>query len=372
MLERPIFVLGTMRSGSTLFRLILDAHPRIAISEETGFMGALAATKQIPHWQHGRGWFQRLGWSEQEFDERLREFYAGLFERHALAQGKQRWGEKTPFHALHVPQMASVFPDAVFVGIVRHPGAVVHSLTTKFHYSLEDAAQYWASTNKEILRRGLELGDGRFSLLRYEDLVQRPEETLRELMDWLGEPWSDSLLRHNDVQAAQGAPRISAGNTRTRDPISPELADRWAEAFDEPQHELLAATTGELAGFFGYDPARSGTSGPLVASDPSGRRHLLTGDALARRQRGSEAVSLEETDEAVIMPDMSAAELAKRLQQAEAALTRLRSRRSVRWSTSFRRTQRRVAGLPVELRSAAGQALRRRGAGGAAGSDSRQ
>ena len=37
----PIFVVGTMRSGSTLFRLILDAHPNIAISEETGFMGGL-------------------------------------------------------------------------------------------------------------------------------------------------------------------------------------------------------------------------------------------------------------------------------------------------------------------------------------------
>src|SRR3954463_2695033 len=94
----PIFVVGTMRSGSTLFRLVLDAHPHIAIPEETGFMGALAATKQIPGWRHGRGWFERIGWSEAEFDARLRDFYSGLFERHARSQGKQRWGEKTPMH----------------------------------------------------------------------------------------------------------------------------------------------------------------------------------------------------------------------------------------------------------------------------------
>ncbi len=55
MLDRPIFICGTMRSGSTLFRLILDSHPNISISEETGFMGALTATKRIPNWQHGVG-----------------------------------------------------------------------------------------------------------------------------------------------------------------------------------------------------------------------------------------------------------------------------------------------------------------------------
>jgi hypothetical protein len=64
-------------------------------------------------------------------------------------------------------------------------------------------------------------------------------------------------------------------------------------------------------------------------------------------------VSLEDVPEAVIMPEMSPAELAKRLQIAEAALARVRSSRAVRWSNAARRTQRRITGLPVELFSAA-------------------
>src|SRR3954470_340371 len=258
MFERPIFVVGSMRSGSTLFRLILDAHPRIAISEETGFMGGLAAAKHIPNWRHGRNWYERLGFSEQEFDARLREFYAGLFERHALAQGKQRWGEKTPFHSRHIAEMATVFPDAVFVGIVRHPGAVVHSLMRKFHYGAEDAAAYWDSTNREILRRGLELGEQRFALLRYEDLVQHPEETLHDLVDFLGEPWSDDLLRHQEIQAARGTPRVSAGKTGTRDPITTDLAHRWADGLPPADRELLDAVAGPLARFLGYEPTAPG------------------------------------------------------------------------------------------------------------------
>jgi hypothetical protein len=348
MLARPIFVVGSMRSGSTLIRLILDAHPHIAIPEETGFMGGLAAAKRIPNWAHGDGWYERLGWNEKEFDARLREFYAGMFERYALAQGKQRWGEKTPFHSRHMAEMAAVFPDAVFVGIVRHPGAVVHSLVSKFHYTAADAVAYWDGTNKEILRRGLELEDHRFVLLRYEDLVTRPEPTLRELVDFLDEPWSDDLLRHNDVQAARGTPRISAGKTRTRDAIKDSLAHQWADELAPAEAELIATRAGQLAGFFGYDPGAPTALEPLVRHG-DGRSSLLTRAALAARQEGAGAVPLEQAEEAVIMPEMSPAELAKRLQVAEAALARVRSSRAVRWTHAARRAQRRVAGVPVEL-----------------------
>jgi Sulfotransferase family len=360
MLARPIFIVGTMRSGSTLFRLVLDAHPRIAISEETGFMGAVAATKRIPNWHRGEGWFERIGWTEDELDARLREFWSGMFERHALAEGKQRWGEKTPFHSRHMSSMATVFPDAVFVGIVRHPGAVVHSLMRKFHYGIADAAAYWDVTNREILRRGVELGADRFALVRYEDLVQQPKETLLELFEWLDEPWSDDVLHHNDVQAARGAPLISAGGTRPRDRITPELADRWAEVLPAQERELLIQRTGAVAALLGYDAARPGTAGDLGMGDSENQTRLLTGAALDRRLRAAGTVSLEESSEAVVMPEMSAAELGKRLQQAEAALVRIRSRRAVRWSNALRRTQRSVTGLPSQLLSRAERATRRR------------
>src|SRR3954451_17912952 len=251
MLERPVFIVGSMRSGSTLFRLILDSHPHIAIGEETGFMGAIAATKEIPHWPHGHGWFERIGWTESEFDERLRDFYGGLFARHALTQGKRGWGEKTPFHSRHIPQMAKIFPDAVFAGIVRHPGAVVHSLQRNFHYKFEDAVGYWVATNQEILERGSELGGERFALLRYEDLVTSPEPPLREVIEWLGEAWSDDLLRHTAFHAARGTPRVSAGGTHTHVPIRSDLADRWIESFQEPELESLTSRTAELAAVLG-------------------------------------------------------------------------------------------------------------------------
>ena len=133
-MDSPIFVVGSMRSGSTLLRLVLDSHERIAIGHETGFMGAVAATVQIPGWLHGKDWYLRLGWSREELDARIADFYGGIFGRYAEQQGKARWGDKTPFHTYHMTQMAHIFPTSVFVGIVRHPGAVATSLRDKFHY----------------------------------------------------------------------------------------------------------------------------------------------------------------------------------------------------------------------------------------------
>lgn len=339
----PIFIVGSMRSGSTLFRLILDSHPHIAISEETGFMGALAATKAIPNWKHGREWFGRLGWSETELDDRLREFYSGMFTRYAASQGKQRWGDKTPLHSRHIPEMARIFPNAVFVGITRHPGAVVSSLRRSFHYGVADAASYWETTNADVVRCGADLGDDRFALLRYEDLVGTPEPVLRELMSWLGEPWSDDLLRHHDVQLAKGAPRLVDGHTNSREPIRGDRAERWARALTATELETVRGTTGPLAEFFGYDPSEP-RQAPLVDENTAtGYRHLLTGDVLAKRQRDHGDLDLSRRLEPLVVPEMGTEELVKRLRQAEFSLARIRSRPSVRLADSVRRAQRRVS-----------------------------
>lgn len=361
-MQRPIFIVGTMRSGSTLFRLMLDSHPRIAIGEETGFMGALEATKAIPSWRYGREWYGRLGWSEDELDRRLREFYSGMFDRFAAEQGKVRWGDKTPFHSWHVASLARTFPDAVFVAIVRHPGAVVSSMQNRFHYTVREAAEYWENTNTEILRHAAELGDERFALVRYEDLVGAAEATMRELLAWLGEPWSDDVLRHGEVQAAKGTPRVVDGKTSSREPIDAERADRWTSEVALPDRHLVSSIAGPLAEFLGYTTI---STEPLAGPDVVG--HLLSGGQVARRQRAcTEQLSFAPREQGIVLAEMSKIELADRLRRAETSLARLRSRPVVRYSEAIRRAQRRLArSRAAEVLSASrGFLLRRPGYSG--------
>jgi hypothetical protein len=333
--DGPVFVVGSMRSGSTLLRLILDSHPRIAISAETGFMGALMSTKRIPNWKYGGEWFQRINWSETELDERLREFYTGMFARYAEEQGKARWGEKTPFHTEHITTMARVFPTSVFVGLVRHPGAVAASLRTSFHYTFTEALEYWAATNLAMVDAARFLGD-RFVLCRYEDLVTDDEPVLREVMLTIGEEFSPDLLRHHDVQQQQGAPRIVEGATNTRDPVDPRRAHRWTDNLTADDRQALERLA-PLIGFFGYSPLETQDRDSWEA--PSGRVWTMTGDDVAdRRERWHERVDFDSTPQ-VPEIDGDPAELARRLSHVEATLTRVRSRRAVRLADAARELQ---------------------------------
>lgn len=331
----PVFVVGSMRSGSTMLRLILDSHPHIAIGGETGFMGALLATKRIPDFKFGSEWYERLNWTEQELDERLREFYGGMFSRHAEQQGKQRWGEKTPFHTAHMAEMASVFPDAIFVGIVRHPGAVATSLR-KFHYSFPDGLAYWAATNLDLVRAGADLGD-RFALCRYEDLVLDGEPVLRELMSFLDEPWHQDLLEHHRVQREKGAPRVVEGSTVTHDPIDATRAAQWANGASADDLDALESTAG-LAGFFGYDPVHPTPRQSLTLAARPDTWTVSGRDLALRRRDWNGRVDFEMRLPSGVL-DASPEELAARLARVEGALARTRSRKAVRIADALRKVQ---------------------------------
>ncbi|MGI8693438.1 MAG: sulfotransferase family protein [Geodermatophilaceae bacterium] len=331
----PVFILGSMRSGSTMLRLILDSHENISIGAETGFMGAVAATKAVPGWTYGKDWYRRIAWTEDEIDARLREFYGGMFQRYAASNGKRRWGDKTPFHTAHVAQMARVFPDSVFVGIVRHPGAVAVSLQNNFHYTFDAAVSYWAATNLEVVREGTKLGP-RFVALRYEDLVVEREPVLRELVRWLGEPWSPSLLQHERVQRDRGTPRATDGSTSTRDPIDVKRASNWSREL-KPENESVLKEVGDLAAFFGYDALGAGDRLPLACG--AGRQWLPDGtDLLARRSEWAGRVDFEQR-RPVVDVDADAVELATRLDRVERTLARVRSRKAVRISDAIRTVQ---------------------------------
>jgi len=264
-----------MRSGSTLLRLILDSHERIAIGPESGFVRAVPFIKNLPPWTSGPGWYRRLGLSEQEMDARIAGFFDGLFRQYAEAQGKVRWGDKTPQNVGQMAFLARLFPEAVFVGTVRHPGAVVASLRRRGR-PFAQSLRLWTERNQELVRSGEDLGD-RFAVVRYEDLVRRPEPVLRKLVAFLDEPWTDSLLVHHEVQRAKGAPKITDGGTRTQDPIDSSRVDQWRGSLTPEQRRIIGTATAGLLELFGY------TCDGVDELEPA--ELLLDGAALVRRRQ---------------------------------------------------------------------------------------
>lgn len=340
--DHPIFVLGAHRSGTTLLRLILDSHPRIAIPEETGFLRSAANAKTIPGWKHGPGWYHRLGVTDPEFVERLRDFYVPMFEAHAAREGKARWGEKTPLHVWHLDLLEAMFPEARTIGIVRHPAAVVNSLINRWNHGFEEAIHKWVDMNMTILSHGVRVGD-RFALCRYEDLVDAPGSVLADLLAFLGEDWDDVVLQHHDEQRAKGAPRAVEGGARPRDPIDPSRAQGWRTMLTRDQLDGIADGVNPLAGFLGYE-VHSAEYEPLCAVEqPATGPRVVRGHQI-EALRSAHSAEVPEFRPASEIPDelddLTHDQLQVRLTEAERALSRMRSRRAILVANAFRRLRR--------------------------------
>jgi Sulfotransferase family len=255
-------MIGAMGSGTTLLRLMLDSHPHIAIPGETGFMRAYNAHQFIPFKWSGRNWARRLGWSREELDRELAQFYERLFMRYVEKHGARRWGDKTPLHTFHIDDMARLYPEAVFVGVVRHPGGEVGSCMNRFGHSLGRATYHYLRYTKEVARQAARHKD-RFVVVRYEDLVLQPERALRDLLEWLGEPWSDQVLSHHTIQANRGGKLKVEGGTRVDEPIDTSRIEKWTRTLDEPARRKVARRLGALGEFFGYSMADPKALKPL-------------------------------------------------------------------------------------------------------------
>ena len=186
--------------------------------------------------------------------------------RYAEQHGKRRWGEKTPLHTWHLDDMAGLFPDAQFVGVVRHPFGSIASNMSRFSSKLARAAWQWAQSSKELAAQAARRPD-RFVIVRYEDLVRRPEPVLRELLDWLGEPWSPLVLEHHAVQERRGGEREVEGRSRADDPIDGSRVGKWTAAMKDDHRRWLSERLARLAAFYGYALDDPDALAPLAGDD---------------------------------------------------------------------------------------------------------
>lgn len=245
LLDRPIFVIGAQRSGTTLLRLMLDAHPDVAIGPETAFARGVDALVESPFFGHGDQWYEQYGWSRDRLERAAAALYGEVFSSWARSMGAVRWGEKTPVHRYHVPRLATWFPDAQFVGLVRHPGAVASS-RERWGYDWTATLRDWAASGRYLLEACDLLDAHRVLLLRYEDLVDDPEAAMRRLCTFLDLPWSPLVLEHHRAPRAEVNEERTLGGTDTSAGIDPSKAHRWASRATDEQRALLAAKEATL------------------------------------------------------------------------------------------------------------------------------
>ncbi len=188
-MNRPIFVVGCQRSGTTLLRLMLDSHPRISCGPETKFLFDFADLAERT---------RLYGLPDEYWNRKIADFFDSFQTDYARARGKVRWAAKTPRYALLLDFIDDLFPTCQIVHVIRDGRDVVASHRHRWGYASGlKAVVKWPRYIHTVRRFAETLPAQRYHEVRYEALVTDPEAVMRRLLDFLGEPWDSAVLEHD-------------------------------------------------------------------------------------------------------------------------------------------------------------------------------
>ncbi|HEX4079019.1 MAG TPA: sulfotransferase [Rhizomicrobium sp.] len=247
-----VFLLGFMRSGTTLLETILASSPDVCASDEREFLAEPA--RQFLFNDEG---LDRLAVLDERELARWRNYYWSAIENAGFATRNKVFVNKQPFNSLRLPLIARLFPEARIVLAVRDPRDVVFScfrhrfepnpLTFEF-LRLDDCARFYAATMElvALCRPRLTL---RLHEHHYETIIDRFEECVRGVCDFTGIDWSESMrefvaasgvISRRSQSAAQVRRGLYSGGIgqwrRYRKPLGPvfPVLRSWVERFGYP------------------------------------------------------------------------------------------------------------------------------------------
>jgi hypothetical protein len=276
--DSPIFIVGCPRSGTSLLRNLLRAHPRLTFPEESHFIPAFyraygdpenerearALAARILAASRVKAWGLTLDPSAFAGDRSFARVAARIYEAWAEKQQKPRWGDKTPGYVLEIPLLLKLFPGAKILHIVRDGRDVALSW---LRYgigprNLYTAARMWSDMVRAGRRAGAVLAPERCLEVRYETLLAEPAAVMREVCAFLGEPFTDAVLRPN-TSAGEGAADpgklnyFFIGKPRGPRPRQTEIvaayAGKWKQTMTPAARMLFESAAGDLLRELGYE-----------------------------------------------------------------------------------------------------------------------
>ncbi len=292
------FVVGVGRSGTTLLRLMLDAHPELAIPPETHFLPALIklyaggrepnTDELVEAVETHPGW-RDFGMDENElriaFAARaglgspgdaagaIRAFYAA----YASAHEKPRWGDKTPVYIESIAQIGAALGDqARFVHLIRDGRDVAVSRGARAvkrgreATPARDEAETWKRRIEGARAEANEVAH--YLELRYEDVIADAAPVLREVCEFIDLEYDPAMLDYHQRASERlselsdlpgkggkvrpGSERIAA-HALTSEPPRADRVERWRTELSEEAIAEYEDVAGELLHELGYPLAGS-------------------------------------------------------------------------------------------------------------------
>lgn len=229
--DKPVFIVGMPRSGTTLAEQIIASHPQAEGKGETEALrkicGEDEALAEAP---------------ENALEEMAENYLSSLTEG---AEDAARIIDKWPFNYLHLGQVQLLFPNAHVVYCRRDPLDVGVSCFQQYFISphawacdLNDIGRYQKACDK-LMAHWKDAAPLPILELPYEDMIADQEGTSRKLIDFIGLEWEDACLEFHISKR----PVQTASNWQVRKPIYSSSVGR-AEPYEEFLDGLKAGLTG--------------------------------------------------------------------------------------------------------------------------------
>jgi hypothetical protein len=275
--DRPVFVIGCPRSGTTLLTLMLSSHSRLAIPPETRFLLPVFRRRRSFGDLRGKGnrrrlartvvkkkgtKFRHLGLDPERVKKEIVEgpptlgsALAAPYRLYAQDRGKARWGDKRPTYFRNVGLIRELFPDAQIVHLVRDPRDCVASLKRMrwWRQGVAGATATWVHSVDCARRAQRTLPPDSFFELRYEDLVADPQGQLEKLCSFLGEAFEETMLEPQTEAARLPERQRSNWHRETQKEVGPRRIGAYAEVLTPEELALVEGATGSRMRRLGYD-----------------------------------------------------------------------------------------------------------------------
>jgi len=255
-----IFIGGIPRSGTTLMRAMLDAHPFVRCGEETRVIPRILALRA--QWKKSDKEWKRLqeaGVNDDVINAAISSFIVQVIAGHGSPA--PRLCNKDPFTLKSTTYLAEIFPNGKFVLMIRDGRATVHSIISRqvtiTGFNLNDFRQCltkWNAGISVMYDQCKSVGPTRCMMVYYEQLVLHPETEMRKLLHFLDLPWNSSVLNH---EALIGKDISLSKTERSSDqvikPVNLDALSKWVGHIPEDVVNEMASVAPMLS-VLGYDP----------------------------------------------------------------------------------------------------------------------
>jgi hypothetical protein len=273
--DNPFFIFGCPRSGTSLLSRMLGAHSNLAIPYESHLYNnvypavlrhadlALATTRarlvtEILRTEHIQMWAPPPRSADVLSAITRYDFHGiveGLLSSWAAAEGKPRWGEKTPQHTLCWRRILPAFPGAQVINVVRDGRDVALSYKRAFFgpKHVYPLAERWKQYLESAEEARAFLGEEAYLQVRYEDLLASPEQELRRICSFLKEDFDPAMLTYYESQPVGRREPRNACNLCL--PVISSNVSKWRTEMSRRELRIFEALAGSALEQYGYTRA---------------------------------------------------------------------------------------------------------------------